>query len=508
MPEHIFPFAHALDPAQFARERLQFRPDPVQARVLDPSIRRGLLNCTRHCGKSTITSVRAVHNAYFNADSLTLVVAPTERQSADLVRKCRHWLTKLDISPRSDGANKTSLLLPNGARIVGLPGREDHIRGFSAASLLLIDEASQVPDHLYHAVRPMAAAAGGAASIWLISTPKGRRGFFYDEFANPKSAFTAISVPATECARIAPEFLEQERRSLPEHVFAQEYLCQFTSNAAGLYNETDIEAAVSPELPSLFPQNDPLLYLPQPINQLFPYPYQAFFIGVGIGQSHDRTAVVILELLTVFTNEHDPLTFERKTRRYHRVRFVDRIPFGAAPDAIAGYLERVVSRADLNGRTIVTIDASGAGAPIHEMFDQRCPPVKETTRVVIIGGKQATKDYARPHWSLPRRDLLYSIEHLLRRRQIDIASDTPHTRTLLRGLSLIERTFSDTNGEPLESALSTAHDDLVLALGLACWRARFHEVPCNVTPDAFRGLTNPRIPGLRPDYAQAMSMIT
>ena len=41
--------------------------------------------------------------------------------------------------------------LPNGSRIVGLPGKEANIRGYSA-NLLIIDEASRVPDDLYKAL--------------------------------------------------------------------------------------------------------------------------------------------------------------------------------------------------------------------------------------------------------------------------------------------------------------------------------------------------------------------
>jgi len=40
----------------FARTMLNFHPDPIQARVLDPNIRRGILNCCRQWGKSSTPS--------------------------------------------------------------------------------------------------------------------------------------------------------------------------------------------------------------------------------------------------------------------------------------------------------------------------------------------------------------------------------------------------------------------------------------------------------------------
>ncbi len=492
-------FNHRVDAVSFARDSLAFQPDAGQARVLDLTVRRGLLNCSRQWGKSTVTAIRAVHNAFFNANSLTLVLAPTERQSAELVRKCRQFLTRLDIKPRTDGSNKTSILLPNGARIVGLPGREDNIRGFSSVSLLLIDEAARVPDELYHSVRPMIAAAGDAASIWLLSTPRGKRGFFYDEFADPNTTFTSVAVPATQCPRISHDFLEQERKSLPEHIFAQEYMCQFSQSAAGLFHESDIEAAFRDELPPMFPRNDPFPVYPEipQCNTLFPYPYQAFFVGVDIGQRHDFTAIAILELLTVFTNEVDRVTYERKTKSHFRLRHIDRIPLNTEFESIVDYLVRLVSRQDLTDRANVIIDATGVGAPIYEMFYKR-RAAREALRVVITGADEAHKEHGRPHWTVPRRDLLYGVENLLRNRQLDIATDSPHSKTLARELSLIERNFSQSGREILESSRSTAHDDLVFALALAVWRARRHTAPAAVPPDAFRYLTNPQIPGLNP----------
>jgi hypothetical protein len=67
-----------------------------------------------------------------------------------------------------------SLLFPNGSRIVGLPGIEVTVRGFSAVSLLLIDEASRVDDAMYKALHPML-AVGQAAGFRQRSGGAGGR---------------------------------------------------------------------------------------------------------------------------------------------------------------------------------------------------------------------------------------------------------------------------------------------------------------------------------------------
>jgi hypothetical protein len=232
----------APDAVEFARTRLRFEPDERQKEVLESEAKRGILNCSRQWGKSTVSAAKAVHRAYTRPGCLVLVASPTERQSAEWMKKAAEMLRHLDIRARGDGANAISLMLPNRSRIVGLPGQEGTVRGFSAVSLLLIDEASRVEDAMYKSLRPMLAVGDG--DLWLMSTPYGKRGFFYEswEFGGPE--WERVSVPATECPRIGKDFLEEERRELGAAWFRQEYLCEFVDGTAGVFDRELIEAAV------------------------------------------------------------------------------------------------------------------------------------------------------------------------------------------------------------------------------------------------------------------------
>src|SRR6185437_11802163 len=156
---------------------------------------------------------------------------------------------RLGIPPRGDGKNSVSLGFPNESRIVGLPGTEETIRGFSAASLILIDEAARVHDDLYTALRPMLAVANG--DLWLMSTPCGKRGFFYDAWRDDSEAWEKFQVPATECARISPEFLDGERAAMDSARFSQEYMCEFTGTEYTLFDRELVESAVDDSWPEL-----------------------------------------------------------------------------------------------------------------------------------------------------------------------------------------------------------------------------------------------------------------
>jgi hypothetical protein len=202
-----------MDALSFA-ERLEFVPDEKQALVLDASIRRGMLNCTRQWGKSTVMSIKALHHACVNKGSLVLVVAPTERQAAELVRKAASYARGLGTKTRGDGINRDSLLLPNDSRIVPLPHAEDNIRGFSNTGLLLVDEASRVDDRLYETAHGFLAASDG--DLWLMSTPAGPRGFSYREWMARGDGWTRVTVRATDCSRISKRFLDEQRIKVSE----------------------------------------------------------------------------------------------------------------------------------------------------------------------------------------------------------------------------------------------------------------------------------------------------
>ena len=236
-------FLDAMNGVDFARRRLGFDPDAKQGLMLEKRVRRGLLNCSQQWGKSTVAAAKAVHQAESMPQSLVVVLSPGARQSAELLRKAGVFVERLGIRPKGDGDNEMSLLFPNGSRIVGLPGREGTVRGFSAVSLMLIDEAARVPDDLYRAVRPMLAVGGG--DLWLMSTPCGQRGFFYEEWTSGGEKWERVAVTGAECSRIDKDFLEEERVKQGDRSFRQEYCCEFTDADESLFDSDVIRVAIT-----------------------------------------------------------------------------------------------------------------------------------------------------------------------------------------------------------------------------------------------------------------------
>jgi hypothetical protein len=238
-----------LEVSEWARRELGFEADATQARVMNTRSKRVMLNCTRQWGKSTVTAAKAVHEALTHAGSLTIAVSPTARQTGEFLLKAEGFVRKLKLQVKGDGGNEMSLAFANGSRIVGLPGTEATVRGFSAVALLLVDEASRVSDDLYMALRPMLAVSGG--TLWLMSTPHGKRGFFYEAWAHGGDTWERVRVAAEECPRIPARHLEEERQTMGERVYRQEYGCEFTDATSGVFDRDLVEAAFSSDFEPL-----------------------------------------------------------------------------------------------------------------------------------------------------------------------------------------------------------------------------------------------------------------
>lgn len=236
------------DRVEFARA-LGLEPDDWQADLLRSASSRVLLNCSRQSGKSTLAAVLALHRALVAPDSLVLCLAPALRQSQELFSKLSGYYRDLRAPVPAEADRRLSLELANGSRIVTLPGSEKTIRGFSGASLLLVDEAARVEDSLYHAVRPMLAVSGG--DLLLMSTPAGKRGVFFEAWTGGEH-WQRYEVPAHQCPRIPESFLAEERAALPDRVYRAEYECSFEEVDDAAFSFETVEAAVTEEVSPLW----------------------------------------------------------------------------------------------------------------------------------------------------------------------------------------------------------------------------------------------------------------
>ena len=180
---------------------------------------------------------------------MILLVSPSQRQSGELFRKCGEFLKQVEGLPRKTEDNKLSLAFENGSRVVSLPSSETTVRGFSSPTLVICDEASRVSDDLYYSIRPMLAVGGG--KLILLSTPFGKRGFFFHEWESGGDSWKRVQITADQVPRITQKFLDEELGVIGQWFFDQEYYCQFKEDVMSLFTYEEVTGAMDDDLEPL-----------------------------------------------------------------------------------------------------------------------------------------------------------------------------------------------------------------------------------------------------------------
>jgi hypothetical protein len=238
----------ALDRVAFA-EAAGIVCDRWQADLLIGMPLRATLNCCRQSGKSTTCAIAATHTASFEPDSLVIIVSPSQRQSAEMLRTVRQMHSKVEGLPELVSESVLKLELANGSRVLALPGGEHgaKIRGLAGARLIIVDEASRVEDELFAVVRPMLATRSDG-QFWMLSTPAGKRGFWYQNWIDNDPLWKRVRVPASDCPRISKEWLAEELKALGAARFSEEYELAFIDADSSAFPTTIIDRAFTTEL--------------------------------------------------------------------------------------------------------------------------------------------------------------------------------------------------------------------------------------------------------------------
>jgi hypothetical protein len=234
--------------------------------------------------------------------------------------------------------------------------------------------------------------------------------------------------------------------------------------------------------------------------------YQYAYVGVDLGQAQDFTALCVLEEQLFFRGEADyaefnilipekedeapcyvsplelaPVTAEKllaaqpfmarpagdSPRLY--VRHLHRLELGTKYTQIADSVLSLLQREPFRRRLYFTkliIDKTGVGAPTMDIFTERS---LRPVGVTIHGGDRVVMEGAM-NYRVPKRDLVASVQTLLQNGNLKVAADLPEAATLRRELQnfrvkMDPKTAHDSYSHWREGD----HDDLVLAVALACW---------------------------------------
>jgi phage FluMu gp28-like protein len=250
-------------------------------------------------------------------DAGWLLGAPSERQSLESLEKWKEWTQayKLAIADmideREDPRNSESLLksstivFPNGSRVIAVPGKPGTVRGFSMNVALTEFAFFEQPDETLRAVLPSITnpLRGGVKCIRLVSTPNGSGTKFHELVqkaiqrgtpewnaavkAGQKGLWSLHKVTIHDAVAAGlPVDIEELRAALDDpEGWAQEYECEFMDTAGVLLPYELIAQCESPSAT----MNAPADYWAG-ARRAFPVD-----LGIDFGRKKDLTVCVAAE---------------------------------------------------------------------------------------------------------------------------------------------------------------------------------------------------------------------
>ena len=201
--------------------------------------------CARRWGKTRLGALLALEVGMRKGRAWW--VAPSYRMSAvgwRLVRQLAHQIPG-SIVREGDQLIK----FPGGGTLqVRSADKPDSLRG-EGLDFVVLDECAYMAEAAWsEALRPALSDRQGKAIF--ISTPKGRSWFWRAWMRGHDggdSEWAAWQFPTANNPHIQPGEIEAARRSLPERIFAQEYLAQFLDDSAAVFRHIMEAATASPQ---------------------------------------------------------------------------------------------------------------------------------------------------------------------------------------------------------------------------------------------------------------------
>ncbi len=223
-----------------------------------------------------------------------------------------------------------------------------------------------------------------------------------------------------------------------------------------------------------------------------PHESAGFIIGLDLGQSQDYTALTVVERVRPPREPRpawEPPPSERFTGTYnsagesrsvaslsmppsdtravsYHVRHLERPPLGTKYPVVVARVKEMLATPPLSAKTPLVIDKTGVGTAVADMFTAAG---MRPYAVTITGGDEVIRD-GRYHVKVPKRELVGNLVMLFQSGRLKIAEGLAEGPVLINELVNFKVKVNLATGhDSYEGWRESVHDDLVLAVALACW---------------------------------------
>jgi len=202
-----------------------------------------LLNSGRQIGKTYVYAVKAALYMIAHPGCKIICVSLTEDQAQLIIIMILDYLERNHKSEVAKGKRKPAknwIYLKNKSHVIARPvgNTGDAVRGFTG-NVLIVDEASRMPEDMWIAAKPTLMTTGG--QIWMSSTPHGKEGYYFQCYQNKENRYKVWQKNSEDVISERPlsiswtlnqrekalQFLADEKKSMTFAQYGQEYMGLF-----------------------------------------------------------------------------------------------------------------------------------------------------------------------------------------------------------------------------------------------------------------------------------------
>jgi phage FluMu gp28-like protein len=305
------------DAVEFVETLFKFKPYEYQAKLLRDDKKRIVVRWSRQSGKTTCIALRAIWFAITHPRTLTLIVAPSLRQSMIMRDRVQDFLMSMREDYRLgliEKLQRTVIHFRNGSRIVALPNSPQLLRGYTADQVIA-DEANFFKDDelvFYNVLYPMLSTTDG--TLIASSTPWNKDSVFYRMCQNKDFSPHVITCEEVkEAGLVKQSFIDEMRAQLPAERFQREFMSEFVEDIDAWLTQSLIVSCIDSQLQ---------------LHDFHDYRKGEFYVGVDFGKEQDFSVILIVE----------------KVEQILRVVHVHRFPLKTEYASVIGYVKSLMDR--------------------------------------------------------------------------------------------------------------------------------------------------------------------
>ena len=190
--------------------------------------------------------------------------------------------------------------------------------------------------------------------------------------------------------------------------------------------------------------------------------YPKYCLALDVGSERDHS---VLTLLSRNVNVTMTPNGEETHLPSYDLPFLERFPLRTPYEVILNRTKEVMHNPLLSTKgCVLLIDATGVGNPVVQMFQELGPIA------VVISSGHVVNALANGGYSVPKRDLVTSLQAVMQSRRLRIASGLKDIEKLKKEiLGFKMKPPTRTGHIQFEAESETTHDDIVMSLAMGIW---------------------------------------